>query len=144
MTETLAMLPSNVDQYAAAYGHTHPNMVDHQQHQHHHHHHHQLDSQQLAPSPLDSLAHASPYSTLAYHQNRHVLPNSKAFIKPHRLPYPAGPIAPRSQHDRPGRSSAASGPVRRRISRACDQCNQLRTKCDGKIPPQNPPLGNMN
>ncbi|KAF2813087.1 uncharacterized protein BDZ99DRAFT_382708 [Mytilinidion resinicola] len=36
-------------------------------------------------------------------------------------------------HDRSGRSSA-SGPVRRRISRACDQCNQLRTKCDGKSP----------
>ncbi|MCJ1477638.1 hypothetical protein MMC13_006311 [Lambiella insularis] len=29
---------------------------------------------------------------------------------------------------------AASGPVRKRISRACDQCNQLRTKCDGKSP----------
>ena len=26
------------------------------------------------------------------------------------------------------------GSVRRRISRACDQCNQLRTKCDGKQP----------
>lgn len=25
-------------------------------------------------------------------------------------------------------------PVRRRISRACDQCNQLRTKCDGQHP----------
>jgi len=31
-----------------------------------------------------------------------------------------------------GRSN--SGSVRRRISRACDQCNQLRTKCDGKQP----------
>ncbi|KFY40466.1 hypothetical protein V494_03480 [Pseudogymnoascus sp. VKM F-4513 (FW-928)] len=30
--------------------------------------------------------------------------------------------------------SQASGPVRRRISRACDQCNQLRTKCDGQNP----------
>ena len=29
---------------------------------------------------------------------------------------------------------SASAPVRRRISRACDQCNQLRTKCDGKNP----------
>ena len=29
-----------------------------------------------------------------------------------------------------GRSTG--GPVRRRISRACDQCNQLRTKCDGQ------------
>jgi hypothetical protein len=33
-----------------------------------------------------------------------------------------------------GRSSGTSGPVRRRISRACDQCNQLRTKCDGQHP----------
>ena len=32
------------------------------------------------------------------------------------------------------RSSSAAGPVRRRISRACDQCNQLRTKCDGQHP----------
>lgn len=31
-------------------------------------------------------------------------------------------------------SKSAGGPVRRRISRACDQCNQLRTKCDGKNP----------
>ncbi|WPH04596.1 Hypothetical protein R9X50_00748800 [Acrodontium crateriforme] len=31
-------------------------------------------------------------------------------------------------------SDGSSNPVRRRISRACDQCNQLRTKCDGKIP----------
>lgn len=27
-----------------------------------------------------------------------------------------------------------SAPVRRRISRACDQCNQLRTKCNGRSP----------
>lgn len=33
-----------------------------------------------------------------------------------------------------GKVAGASGPVRRRISRACDQCNQLRTKCDGKHP----------
>ncbi|KAI1616837.1 fungal-specific transcription factor domain-containing protein [Exophiala viscosa] len=29
---------------------------------------------------------------------------------------------------------AEAAAVRRRISRACDQCNQLRTKCDGKQP----------
>ncbi|SPO00137.1 related to transcription activator [Cephalotrichum gorgonifer] len=34
----------------------------------------------------------------------------------------------------PQRSSSAAGPIRRRISRACDQCNQLRTKCDGQHP----------
>lgn len=32
------------------------------------------------------------------------------------------------------RKNSSSGPVRRRISRACDQCNQLRTKCDGQNP----------
>ncbi|RNJ60131.1 Xylanolytic transcriptional activator xlnR [Verticillium nonalfalfae] len=32
------------------------------------------------------------------------------------------------------RTSTGSGPIRRRISRACDQCNQLRTKCDGQHP----------
>jgi hypothetical protein len=35
-----------------------------------------------------------------------------------------------------GRTSSPGGnaPVRRRISRACDQCNQLRTRCDGQSP----------
>ncbi|KAF9889552.1 hypothetical protein FE257_007262 [Aspergillus nanangensis] len=32
------------------------------------------------------------------------------------------------------RKNSTSGAVRRRISRACDQCNQLRTKCDGQNP----------
>ncbi|KAL6836806.1 fungal-specific transcription factor domain-containing protein [Trichoderma sp. SZMC 28015] len=31
-------------------------------------------------------------------------------------------------------STGTTGPIRRRISRACDQCNQLRTKCDGLHP----------
>ena len=35
---------------------------------------------------------------------------------------------------RPAKRPASSAPVRRRISRACDQCNQLRTKCDGQAP----------
>ncbi|CAM1511180.1 Fc.00g086930.m01.CDS01 [Cosmosporella sp. VM-42] len=38
------------------------------------------------------------------------------------------------QHLHGSRASGTSGPVRRRISRACDQCNQLRTKCDGQHP----------
>lgn len=32
------------------------------------------------------------------------------------------------------RKNSVSAPVRRRISRACDQCNSLRTKCDGQHP----------
>ncbi len=31
-------------------------------------------------------------------------------------------------------NSTNAAPVRRRISRACDQCNQLRTRCDGQEP----------
>jgi hypothetical protein len=32
------------------------------------------------------------------------------------------------------RKNSTATAVRRRISRACDQCNQLRTKCDGQQP----------
>ncbi|KAJ5587136.1 Xylanolytic transcriptional activator xlnR, partial [Penicillium hispanicum] len=32
------------------------------------------------------------------------------------------------------RKSSTASAVRRRITRACDQCNQLRTKCDGQKP----------
>jgi hypothetical protein len=126
------MMSTSLHQYpSSAFSHVPaPNMVDHQQHHHH------IASQHMGPSPLETLAHTSQYAALQYHQNRHVLPNGKAIVKPHRLPYASGPIAPRNQrdmlHERSGRSSATSGPVRRRISRACDQCNQLRTKCDGR------------
>lgn len=105
------------------------------QHQHH------FAAQHLGPSPLDTLAHSSQYA-LQYQQNRHGLPPTKGLVNKPRLPYANGPLAaaPRSQRDamlhdqRAGRGAAAAGPVRRRISRACDQCNQLRTKCDGKAP----------
>jgi hypothetical protein len=129
-------MSTSLHQYpSAAFSHLPaPNMVDHQQQQQQHHHH--LAAQHMGPSPLDALAHTSQYAALQYHQDRHVLPNGKALVKPHRLPFASGPLAPRNQrdllHERSGRSSATSGPVRRRISRACDQCNQLRTKCDGR------------
>ncbi|RSL66440.1 Xylanolytic transcriptional activator xlnR [Fusarium sp. AF-6] len=47
----------------------------------------------------------------------------------------AGPQTKSRQHPygTAARGSGASG-IRRRISRACDQCNQLRTKCDGQHP----------
>lgn len=46
-----------------------------------------------------------------------------------------------SPQDNPGgiggqQMNGSTTPIRRRISRACDQCNQLRTKCDGKLPCQ--------
>ena len=128
------MMSTSLHQYPQAFSHLPaPNMVSHEQH---------LAAQHMGPSPLDTLAHTSQqYAALQFHQGRHVLPNGKGIVKPHRMPYSNGPIAaaPRSQrdamlHERSGRGSATSGPVRRRISRACDQCNQLRTKCDGKAP----------
>jgi len=106
-----------------------------------HQHHHFAAQHHLGPSPLDTLAHTSQYA-LQFHQNRHVLPGAGGkLVGKHGLPYASGPLAaaPRSQreamlHERAGRGVATAGPVRRRISRACDQCNQLRTKCDGKAP----------
>ena len=77
---------------------------------------------------LEPLGHASQYGIHQLHQNMGVQnpqlarasPNSK---QRHQQTFGAG-----------GRSSGGSGQVRRRISRACDQCNQLRTKCDGQHP----------
>ncbi|CAH0021891.1 unnamed protein product [Clonostachys rhizophaga] len=46
-------------------------------------------------------------------------------------------VAPQPKQRQPSFGSSGrgtSGQVRRRISRACDQCNQLRTKCDGQHP----------
>ncbi|WYZ46037.1 hypothetical protein EsH8_IX_000262 [Colletotrichum jinshuiense] len=76
---------------------------------------------------LDPLAPNSHYALQQLQQhvgvhNPHLArggPQSK-----HRQ-HPYGPAA---------RASSGSGPIRRRISRACDQCNQLRTKCDGQNP----------
>ncbi|KZL84186.1 transcriptional activator xlnr [Colletotrichum incanum] len=78
---------------------------------------------------LDPLAPNSHYALqqqlqqhVGAHNNPHLargVPQSK------NRQHPYGPTA---------RSSSTSGPIRRRISRACDQCNQLRTKCDGQHP----------
>ncbi|KAF2474003.1 uncharacterized protein BDR25DRAFT_217393 [Lindgomyces ingoldianus] len=127
------MISTSLHQYSPAFSHLPtPNMVSHEQH---------LAAQHMGPSPLDTLAHTSQYAALQFHHNRQMLPNAKGIVKQHRIPYSNGPIAaaPRNQreamlHERTGRGAATSGPVRRRISRACDQCNQLRTKCDGKAP----------
>lgn len=125
MEKNATMLSTNLHHYSAAFNHVpSPNMIENQ--------HHHLAAQHMAPSPLDTLTRSSEYAAIQFHQSRHVLPNGKALVKPHRFPYASGPIAPRHQrdmlHERSGRGSATTGPVRRRISRACDQCNQLRTK----------------
>lgn len=76
---------------------------------------------------LDSLTQHSQYGIHQLHQGIGVsnpqLARSAPNSKQRHQPYSPS-----------GRSSGANGQVRRRISRACDQCNQLRTKCDGQHP----------
>lgn len=82
-----------------------------------------MPSSQIHSSGLDGLS-SSPY---ALHRS------------PQQAQRPQIGRGNKRQHPYNGQSGARasnghSGPVRRRISRACDQCNQLRTKCDGQTP----------
>jgi hypothetical protein len=76
---------------------------------------------------LDNLAQGSHYALQQLQQHVGV-------HNPHLAR--AGPQQKHRQHPygATARATGASGPIRRRISRACDQCNQLRTKCDGQHP----------
>lgn len=85
-------------------------------------------------SGLHTLADGSQYAMQQLQHQVDVHQNSQAHrtqnSKHRQHPYSAGPGP---SNGRAGGNSA-SGPIRRRISRACDQCNQLRTKCDGQSP----------
>jgi xylanolytic transcriptional activator XlnR len=103
--------------------------------------------QHIATTGLETLAEGSHY---ALHQLQHpsmsgrqMLPSNGSQMKSRYDPYavsqnasPGGLQRRDSAADNRGaiRKNSTSAPVRRRISRACDQCNQLRTKCDGKSP----------
>jgi hypothetical protein len=87
---------------------------------------------------LDTLAHGSQYALhqlqrqIDVHQDSQSSRSSGSKHRQHPYNSLSGGMSG-------GRSSGinashSSGPVRRRISRACDQCNQLRTKCDGQSP----------
>lgn len=101
-----------------------------------------LSSNHMHASGLDSLAHGSQYALQQlqqhvdlhqHHHNAHQVHRNNhnhSSVKHRQHPYSNG-IGSN------GRSTSAAnnaGPIRRRISRACDQCNQLRTKCDGQNP----------
>ena len=81
-------------------------------------------------SGLHTLADGSQYALQQLQQHVDVHQNGQVHRghnnKHRQHPYGPGPGN--------GRSASTSGPIRRRISRACDQCNQLRTKCDGQAP----------
>jgi len=102
--------------------------------------HHPHMPQQHMSSGLDTLAEGSEYALQQMHrpQPPHALHGVNTGERPamkHRQSFGAESMNGSLQGDKkPGRSASSGQPVRRRISRACDQCNQLRTKCDGKTP----------
>jgi hypothetical protein len=87
---------------------------------------------------LDNLAHGSQYALqqiqrhIDVHQASQIGRNSNSKHRQHPYNGVGGSLMGGRNSGMNGSSS--SGPVRRRISRACDQCNQLRTKCDGQNP----------
>jgi len=108
---------------------------------------HCLTSPHMSTPGLDTLAEGSQY---ALHQLQHpsmssrqMLPSSVSPVKARYDPYTRdqnGAVGTLQRRDSGTENRGAvkknstSAPVRRRISRACDQCNQLRTKGDGKAP----------
>ena len=99
----------------------------------------------FATSDMEMLGHGSPYGLLGQPHDRSVRMTSPVahggMMSGRHHPYGSGTLPSSgaspplsSSTQRSGNSSSGSGPVRRRISRACDQCNQLRTKCDGQSP----------
>ncbi|KAI5926660.1 transcriptional activator xlnR [Camillea tinctor] len=81
----------------------------------------------LHAAGLDTFGHGSQYALqhLQQHVGVHAPHLARAPQPKHRQHPYGGPST---------RTTGAAGPIRRRISRACDQCNQLRTKCDGQHP----------
>ncbi|KAI0396257.1 fungal-specific transcription factor domain-containing protein [Xylariaceae sp. FL0594] len=82
---------------------------------------------QLHAAGLETFNHGPPYGL--QHLQQHVGIHSAHMAR--------APQQKQRQHPYGGagtRSTGSSGTIRRRISRACDQCNQLRTKCDGQHP----------
>ncbi|MBE7158259.1 MAG: Zn(II)2Cys6 transcription factor, partial [Rhodospirillales bacterium] len=110
---------------------------------------------QMAHPGLDALAESSQYALqqLQQQQQQHAMNGGMNGQRPplkDRQSFgasnmaPIGSLANGVRRDstgggmKGGRANSTSNgqAVRRRISRACDQCNQLRTKCDGKSPCQ--------
>jgi hypothetical protein len=94
-------------------------------------------------SNLDSLANSSQYTLQQLHLSRNAegasnhgtsMDNNDPFYMNNQPGFKSSQRDPLSESRSGIRKSTSSAPVRRRISRACDQCNQLRTKCDGQSP----------
>ncbi|KAK2763278.1 hypothetical protein FQN54_009914 [Arachnomyces sp. PD_36] len=93
---------------------------------------------------LDSLAEGSQYALQQMQLSRNAegpsnhgsssMDNNDPFYMNNQSSFKSSQRDPLSESRSSIRKSTSSAPVRRRISRACDQCNQLRTKCDGQSP----------
>lgn len=84
------------------------------------------DHNQAPMSGLDALAQGSQYALQQLHDSH---------LNPAPQDHDAFSQNQNGQDQSANNKTSSNGaPVRRRISRACDQCNQLRTKCDGKTP----------
>jgi hypothetical protein len=89
----------------------------------------------FADGSQDQLQGARPIPTTS---NAPIQPTQSPLLPrqhSHHKPHPSvGQAQRRSSGTKSDHRNEAHVPVRRRISRACDQCNQLRTKCDGGNP----------
>ena len=97
-------------------------------------------SQRIQTSGLETLGHGSSFALQHMHPlslpTHSIGPAPKNTTRSRHHPYDNSHIRGKDSRQRSlgSEDKAMSGPVRRRISRACDQCNQLRTKCDGMSP----------
>lgn len=93
-------------------------------------------SQQSPLSGLDLLAQGSQYALQQLHQTDLHAGQQASHRESFSISNGNGDSSVQQQEhsNTQGNTSSTSASVRRRISRACDQCNQLRTKCDGKTP----------
>nr|POE72264.1 xylanolytic transcriptional activator xlnr [Quercus suber] len=99
--------------------------------------------QHTSPSGLDVLVEGSQYALQQLQNERVQEPHLNA-TRPHLKHRTTNSSGSNNDitlgrhetvtSDARGEGTGNGAPVRRRISRACDQCNQLRTKCDGKFP----------
>ncbi|KAF4125257.1 hypothetical protein GMORB2_4097 [Geosmithia morbida] len=129
--------------------HQHQHQHQHQQHQQQHQQHHaaqlgiphqihqsmggagDLPSPHMMPSTTAVAATATSRSLVGtaakQHQHQQHHQRYQPYAQVGRMPGTPSATATAA-------AAAAAGQVRRRISRACDQCNQLRTKCNGQHP----------
>lgn len=97
-----------------------------------------VPSNHMRNNGLDGLAHGSQYALQQLQRHIDVHQQSQngraAVHKQQRQHHYADVTGSGNGRMNSMSGHSSSAPVRRRISRACDQCNQLRTKCDGQNP----------